>query len=312
MSDSKQKSGGAPSTGHSWDGIEELTNPIPRWWIWSFYFTVVISVVYWVLYPTWPVGKTFTKGMFNDITYNVVDKDTGEATAVTTHWNTRALFHADMQSGKEALKQKAYMDEVSKASFDEILEDPEKMAFARSLAKGIFGDNCAACHGTGAAGVVGLFPNLADDDWLWGGKVEQIEATIKHGRQGFMPAYTDTFTAEKLDAISEYVLSLSGHAMDKKKVTEGKRIFNGQEGGCYYCHTSKATGMVAVGSANLTDSIWTVANVPAAASLEEKKDSVKSVITDGVNRQMPGWSERLSANDIKLLAVYVHQLGGGK
>jgi len=312
MSNSNQKSGGAPSTGHNWDGIEELTNPVPRWWVWSFYFTVVICIIYWIIYPAWPVGKSFTTGTFNDITYNVVDKDTGKETEVTTHWNTRALFMADMQRGKEALKQKAYMDEVSKASFDEILADPEKMAFARSLAKGIFGDNCAACHGTGATGVVGLFPNLADDDWLWGGKIEQIQATIEHGRQGYMPAYYDTFGEEKLDAIAEYVLSLSGHSMDAKKVAEGKRIFNGQEGGCYYCHTKEATGMTVVGSANLTDSIWTVANVPAAANLEDKKAVVKKVVTDGASRHMPGWSERLSANDIKLLTVFIYDLGGSK
>lgn len=312
MSNTNQKSGGAASTGHSWDGIEELTNPVPRWWIWSFYFTVVICIIYWIVYPAWPVGKGFTTGTFNDITYNVVDKNTGEAKEVTTHWNTRALFMADMQRGKEALKQKAYMDEVSKASFDEILADPEKMAFARSLAKGIYGDNCAACHGSGGTGVVGLFPNLADDDWLWGGKVEQIQATIEHGRQGFMPAYTDTFTAEQLDAVAEYVLSLSGHSMDENKVATGKRIFNGQEGGCYYCHTTNATGMLSVGSANLTDSIWTVANVPAASNLEAKKDTVKSVVTNGISRKMPGWSERLSANDIKLLTVFIHELGGGK
>ena len=312
MSNSNQKSGGVPSTGHNWDGIEELTNPIPRWWIWSFYFTVVITIVYWIIYPTWPVGKDFTKGRFNDITYNVVDKKTGEVTEVTTHWNTRALFMADMQRGKEALKQKAYMDEVSKASFDEILQDPDKMAFARSLAKGIFGDNCAACHGTGGAGVVGLFPNLVDDDWLWGGKVEEIQATILHGRQGYMPSFSDTFNTEQMESVTEYVLSLSGHSMDAKKVAVGKRIFNGQEGGCYYCHTTKATGMKAVGSANLTDSIWTVADVTGAESLDAKKESVKSVIANGVNRKMPAWSERLSANDIKLLSVFVHELGGGK
>jgi len=312
MSNSNQKTGGAPSTGHEWDGIEELTNPVPRWWIWSFYFTVVICIIYWVIYPAWPVGKGYTTGTFNDITYNVVSKEDGSVKEVTTHWNTRALLMADMQRGKEALKQKAYMDEVSKASFNEILEDPDKMAFARSLAKGIFGDNCAACHGTGGTGVVGLFPNLADDDWLWGGKVEEIQATIKDGRQGYMPDFKDSFNEEQMDAVTEYVLSLSGHSMDTKKVAMGERIFNGEEGGCYYCHTTKATGMKSVGSANLTDSIWTVADVTGAESLDAKKATVKSVIANGVNRKMPGWSERLTDNDIKLLTVFVHELGGGK
>jgi cytochrome c oxidase cbb3-type subunit 3 len=312
MSNSNRQSGGAPSTGHNWDGIEELTNPVPRWWVWSFYFTVVISVIYWIIYPAWPVGDTFTPGTFNNITYNVVDKETGESREVTTHWNTRALLMADMQSGKEALKQKAYMDEVSKASFEEILSDPDKMAFARSLAKGIFGDNCAACHGTGGTGVVGLFPNLADDDWLWGGNVKEIQETILYGRRGYMPDFKDTFNEEQLDAVAEYVLSLSGHSMDEQKVAVGKRIFNGQEGGCYYCHTKDATGMKSVGSANLTDSIWTVADVPGAGSLDEKKAAVKAVVNNGVNRKMPAWYERLSANEIKLLTVYVHELGGGQ
>lgn len=311
MSNSNQQPGGAPSTGHNWDGIEELTNPVPRWWMWSFYFTVIITIIYWIIYPAWPVGDTFTKGAFNTITYNKV-KTNGEVEEVTTHWNTRALLMADMQQGKEALKQKAYLDEISRASFDEILSDPDKMAFARSLAKGIFGDNCAACHGTGGTGVVGLFPNLADDDWLWGGSTADIKQTILNGRQGYMPDFKDTFNTEQLDAVSEYVLSLSGHAMDSNKVNVGKRIFNTQEGGCYYCHTSKATGMKAVGAANLTDGIWTVANVPAASTLDAKKDAVKAVISNGVSRKMPGWSERLSDNEIKLLTVYVHELGGGQ
>ena len=127
-----------------------------------------------------------------------------------------------------------------------------------------------------------------------------------------MPDFKDSFNAEQMDAVTEYVLSLSGHAMDDKKVAMGQRIFNGEEGGCYYCHTTNATGMTAVGSANLTDSIWTVADVQGAASIEEKKAVVQSVIANGVNRKMPGWSERLSDNDIKLLTVFVHQLGGGK
>jgi len=309
MSETKGKQqGSVQTTGHSWDGdLQEFNNPLPRWWLWGFYATVVFAVVYWFLYPAWPVGHSYTKGLLNTITYQGPN-----GKQVTTHWNTRALLEKQIQTGAEAKKRRAYMEKVASASYSQILSSPEMMAFTRSVAKGLFGDNCAACHGEGATGVIGLFPNLADDDWLWGGTVQDIHHTITYGRVGFMPSFKETFNQKQLDDVANYVLSLSGHNVDASKAARGKRIFNGQEGGCYYCHTHAGTGLKSQGSANLTDSIWTIADVPDQPSLQGKVRAVEKVITHGVHRVMPSWKDRLSATQIKLLTVYVHELGGGQ
>lgn len=294
------------TTGHAWDGdLREYTNPLPRWWLWAFYGTVVAAVIYWVLYPAWPIGRTYTKGVLNTINYTVNGEEK------STHWNTRALLVQELQQGEKSLQQQQFMQKVAAASYTEILSNPEMMAFTRSVAKGLFGDNCAACHRAGGAGVMGLFPNLADDDWLWGGSVEDIEQTIMQGRKGFMPAFRESLNEEQLDDLSEYVLSLSGHEVSKDKAVRGGEIFNGQKGGCYYCHTTEGTGLKSVGSANLTDAVWTVADVPGQTTLQGKKAVVKQVIHDGASRTMPAWGERLTPAQVKLLSVYVHELGGG-
>ena len=307
----QQQSGAVQTTGHAWDGdLQEFNNPLPRWWVWTFYATIVFSLVYWLIFPTWPYANTYTKGVGNTITFK---NDQGED--VTTHWNTRALLIEDMQNGEEALKQKAYLEKVNAASYEEILSDPDMMAFTESTAKVLFADNCAACHGPGAAlpaSAFGLYPNLADDAWLWGGKLEDIEETLIKGRNGYMPAFGSALSEEQLDQVASYVLSLSMDGIDAQKVAAGKEIFNGQAGGCHYCHTKEATGLESQGAANLTDAIWTVANVPSAPTTEAKLVAVKKVIRDGINRVMPGWSGRLSDDEIKQLAIYVHQRGGGK
>jgi len=308
MAEQQQTHGNAvQTTGHAWDGdLQEFNNPLPSWWLWTFYATIVFALVYWVFYPAWPIGHDFTKGI-NTITFEENGKQ------VTTHWNTRSLLIKDMQSGEEALKQQAYLKKVGAASYEEIQNDPEMMSFVNSMAKGLFGDNCAACHGKGGApAMIGQFPNLRDDSWLWGGDIKSIETTINGGRHGFMPSFAPTFNDEQLDQVASYVLSLSGHKMDPAKVAAGQKIFQGETGGCYYCHTRAATGMKSMGSANLTDAVWTVADVPGASSDEQRLARVRSVIEHGVQRTMPTWSGRLSAEQIKLLTVYVHSLGGGK
>ena len=308
MSEAKTKQQGAvQTTGHAWDGdIQEFNNPLPRWWLWGFYATVVFAVIYWVIYPAWPVGKGFTTGVMNTITYTVNGEER------TTHWNTRSLLARDMQEGKEALRSKEYMEKIAAADYEQILGDPDMMAFVRSVTKGLFGDNCAACHGAGGAGVIGLFPNLADDDWLWGGSVQEIQQTIAGGRGGYMPAFARSLSDEQLDDVSNFVLSLSGHDVPADKAARGQRLFAGETGGCYYCHAATGAGLKSQGSANLTDNIWTIADVPAESALSGKIDVVKSVIRNGVNRQMPAWQGRLDENQIKLLTVYVHELGGGQ
>lgn len=309
MSDTKGKQQTAvQTTGHAWDGdIQEFNNPLPTWWLWSFYASVVFAIVYWIFFPAWPVAGSYTTGVMNDITFV---NDAGEQQ--TTHWNTRARLLHELQQGEDSAIGNSYLEKVAESDYAEILQDAEMMSFARSVAKGIFGDNCVPCHGAGAAGVIGLFPNLADDDWLWGGKPEEIEATISQGRYGFMPAFKSALNDKQLDDVTGYVLSLSGHEIDSEVIARGRDIFLGNEGGCYYCHTTSATGMKSQGAANLTDAVWTIADVTGAKSLQAKQAVVRKVIENGVQRRMPAWSERLTPEQIKLLTVYVHELGGGQ
>ncbi len=311
MSDASTDKSGPTSvqtTGHAWDGdIQEFNNPLPRWWLWSFYATVVFAILYWFLYPAWPVGDSWTRGM-SDTT---IVRDGQE---VDVRWNTRYELVADMRSSPAAQRQQEYTELVAGSSFEEILNDPEMMAFARSVGNGLFGDNCAACHGRGGQGVVGLFPNLADDDWLWGGTPETIHETLVNGRNGFMPAFERTFDEEQLSDVAEYVLTLSGEAQSSEASARGAALFQGEEGGCYYCHTKEGTGLASQGAANLTDGIWSIADVPGQDTLEGKRQVVMELVRNGVmgSRVMPAWKDRLSETDIKLLAVYVHQLGGGQ
>ena len=304
MADQKQGKA-VQTTGHAWDGdLQEFNNPLPRWWLWTFYATCVFALVYWVWYPAWPVADSFTKGIAT-ITYQSGGKE------VTTHWNTRAELIEEMQTGDETLKQQAYLKKVAAASYDEIVEDPEMMAFTRSMAKVLFADNCAACHGVGGTpAMVGLYPNLSDDAWLWGGQIDQVEQTISEGRNGYMPAFGEVLSDDKIDQLAHYVLSLSGQTVDNEKVAAGQEIFQGKEGGCHYCHTASGEGMYSQGAANLTDAVWTVADVPGAVDDAMRVEMVKSVIHDGVSRQMPAWKGRLDDAQIKLLTVYVQSLGG--
>jgi cytochrome c oxidase cbb3-type subunit 3 len=304
----RQKSTAVQTTGHAWDGdLQEFNNPLPRWWLWSFYATVVFAIVYWFIYPSFPVGRTWLEG-FGTVSY-VVD---GEEK--TSHWNTRAKLLRDLEESTPAVRQKEFMAKVAQASFAEIRNDPEMLAFSRSVGKQLFGDNCAACHGRGGQGVVGLYPNLADDDWLWGGTFEKIQETLVQGRRGFMPAFEETFSQEQADDVAEYVLTLSGEGPQSVAAQRGKQLFQGQGGGCYMCHGRDGKGLQSQGAANLTDRIWTVADVPGQRTPEDKKAVVKNVIWNGVlnTRIMPGWKDRLSSTEIKILSVYVHELGGGQ
>lgn len=295
------------TTGHSWDGdLQEFNNPLPRWWLWAFYATVVFAVVYWIFYPAWPVGHTYTKGVLNTITYEV------DGERKTTHWNSRALLVREMQEGEAAVRQRQYMQNVAGAGYDEILASPQMMGFTLSVGKVLFLDNCAACHGAGGQGRAEMFPNLVDDAWLWGGSVEQIQETIAKGRRGFMPAFEDALTDGQIEQVAEYVLSLSGHDVDRQMAQAGSELFQGSRGGCHACHSREGTGRTSLGSADLTDSIWTVADVAGQPGLDGRREAVRAVIRNGVQRRMPAWEGRLDPTEIKLLTVYVQTLGGGR
>lgn len=304
MSEDKHKRT-VQTTGHAWDGdIQEFNNPLPTWWLWGFYITVVFAVIYWIIYPAWPVGASYTKGVGNEIEYVTEDGKT-----VKTHWNTRALYEKEMQEAR--VQQAKYLAELKGQSFQDILNNDQKRDYAFSVAKVLFADNCAACHQSGGAGLIGKYPNLVDDSWLWGGSYAQIEASISNGRHGSMPGFKKRLSAQQLDDVSEYVLSLSGQHHDPARVERGRAIFDG-DGGCFACHTKAGTGNVAMGSANLTDHIWTVADIEPKMSYTQKKEAIERVIANGISRTMPAWKSRFSDTEIKMLALYVHELGGGK
>jgi cytochrome c oxidase cbb3-type subunit 3 len=305
MSEQKLQSQTVQTTGHAWDGdLQEYNNPLPVWWVYTFYATFVFAIVYWIIYPSWPMGKGWVGGL-SDITY--VDS----AGETKTHsWNTRALFQESMN--KAAAAQKPYFDKVQSMSYEQIAHDPEMSAFILSSGKALFADNCAACHQAGGQGVVGFFPNLTDDDWLYGGSFDKIHETIVGGRRGYMPTFSEVLSGEQLDQLASYVASLSGIAHDAAKAKAGDALFHSDTAACYYCHGVDAKGRKEIGAPNLTDGIWLWAGVAAAPTSEGKVAAIRSVVSNGLSKGvMPVWGGRLSPEQIKVLTVYVHDLGGG-
>ncbi|KAF0098781.1 MAG: cytochrome c oxidase cbb3-type subunit III [bacterium] len=298
---------GAQTTGHVWDDdLQEFNNPLPAWWTYGFYVTILFALVYWVWYPSWPVGAGFMTGI-GKVTYV-----NAQGEEESWHWNTRAKLLAETQEASAL--QKPYFDRIASLPYEQVTQDPELNSFVVSAGKALFSENCAACHQAGGQGKIGFFPNLTDDDWLYGGSFERIHASIAQGRRGYMPPYGEALNAARIDELAHYVLSLSGAAqVDAAKVAQGKELFNSHAGACYYCHGDNGKGRQDIGSANLTDQVWLWANVPAAEGDAAKLDAVRKVIASGLDKGvMPAWQGRLSAEQIRLLTLYVHELGGGK
>ena len=306
MSEQKLQSQTVQTTGHAWDGdLQEYNNPLPVWWVYTFYVTGVFALVYWTIYPSWPFGKGWIGGA-STITYV-----NSEGETKTHSWNTRALLLEDMNQA--AIAQKPYFDKVAAMSYEQIAKDPEMNGFILSAGKALFADNCAPCHQAGGQGVVSFFPNLTDDDWLYGGSFDKIHETLMGGRRGYMPAFGEVLDGVQVDQLANYVASLSGIDHDAGKAAAGDVLFHSDTAACYYCHTSEATGRKDMGAPNLTDNIWLWADVPAAGSGEGKIAAIRGVIANGLNKGvMPAWSGRLSSEQIKVLTVYVHELGGGQ
>ncbi|MCB5191417.1 cytochrome-c oxidase, cbb3-type subunit III [Methylobacillus arboreus] len=312
MSQDKAATTTPKTTGHNWDGIEEYTNPLPTWWIWGFYITFIFTVVYWLLYPAWPIGDKFTKGIpgLHTITYTAKTAD-GKEVEKTTHWNMRAKFMHEMN--EHQADQKQWFDKVAATSFEDVSADAELMQFVNSAGKTLFSDNCAPCHQAGGQGKIGMAPNLTDDHWQFGGTYDEIHETIAEGRNGVMPPFQDTLEDDQITQLAHYVLSLSGEPHNPALAATGKTLFTGA-GICFTCHGPDAKGNTAMGSANLTDKIWLWADIVGTTGQEAKVAEVKRIIAGGVNRGvMPTWEGRLKPEQIKLLTVYVHDtLGGGR
>tara|TARA_R110002072_G_scaffold98771_7_gene217270 strand:+ start:1091 stop:2056 length:966 start_codon:yes stop_codon:yes gene_type:complete len=282
---------GVETTGHEWDGLKELNNPLPRWWLWVWLICIIWSFGYWYAYPAWPTPDGNTKGALG--------------------WTSKKKLAASQAEIFE--RQSAYLERFRAASFDEIMNDDELYAFAMAGGKSAFKDNCATCHGTGGAGGMG-YPNLNDDDWLWGGQIEQIQQTLKYGirtkhedtRLGIMPSFgkDGTLNKNQINDVVAYVMTLSGkesaHGHAVQDISKGAEIFSQN---CASCHGADGKGMKEFGSANLTDKIWLYGG---------DRETLFKTIYNGRAGLMPFWNGRLDKQTIRELAVYVHQLGGGE
>jgi cytochrome c oxidase cbb3-type subunit 3 len=203
MSEQNLQSQTVQTTGHAWDGdLQEFNNPLPTWWVYTFYVTIVFAIIYWFIYPSWPFGKGFLTG-FSNITY--VNK---EGEKVTSHWNTRALLMEDLNKADE--KQKPFFSKVLASDYDQIAKDPDLNGFVLSAGKALFSDNCAACHQQGGQGKLGFFPNLTDDDWLYGGTFEKIHQTITNGRRAITAMVKTARDARKSELPTSRTRSGSG------------------------------------------------------------------------------------------------------
>ena len=277
---------GVETTGHEWDGIRELNNPMPRWWVWTFYATILWAIGYTIAFPAWPLISDATTGMLG--------------------WSSRANIATELASAKQA--QAGMVDRIAKSSLQEIMADPQLSQFAIAGGASAFKVNCAQCHGSGAAGFVG-FPNLNDDDWVWGGTADDIYQTIAHGirhpgddetRVSEMPAYGDILQPEEIKQVAAFVVNLTGTPADAGMVEPGKQIFADN---CAACHGGDARGNREMGAPNLADAIWLKGEGEAAIAAQIKSPK------HGV---MPAWLPRLGDPAVKQLAVFVHSLGGGE
>lgn len=279
---------GVETTGHVWDDdLEELNKPLPKWWLYVMYATIIWSIGYWILYPAWPLASDYTKGMLG--------------------YSQRAVVMEQVAEGKAAQSQ--FREAIAEAELADIQQKPELLSFALAGGKAAFGDNCAPCHGRGAEGFKG-FPNLNDDNWIWGGDLDAIHTTIRYGirnsdddsRQSDMPKFgkDELLDKSQINDVAEYVLSLSGNATDEEAAKRGSELFAEN---CSACHGEDGTGMIELGAPNLTDAIWLYGG--------DKADIVESIVT-GRGGVMPAWHTRLDDVTVKQLAVYVHSLGGGQ
>ncbi|MGE0044648.1 MAG: cytochrome-c oxidase, cbb3-type subunit III [Hyphomonadaceae bacterium] len=282
---------GQATTGHEWDGIKELDTPLPRWWLYIFYASIAAAVIYWVLMPAWPLVNGYTQGLLN--------------------FSDRRNVAADVRALQTA--RAPLLERLQRTRPEEIVADPQLREFAFAAGEAVFGDNCRTCHGAGGAGAPG-FPSLADDVWLWGGTLEDIEQTIRTGirsghadaRMSQMPAFgrDQMLTRAQIGDVTEYVLSL-GPARARTNpnpqgAARGAAIYAQQ---CAACHGATGQGDRTQGAPSLTDDVWLYGG---------SREEVRRQIEQGRNGVMPNWDRRFDAATIRALAIYVYALGGGE
>jgi cytochrome c oxidase cbb3-type subunit 3 len=279
---------GVETTGHEWDGIKELNNPLPRWWLIILWITVIWSVVYWILMPSWP-GIT---GHFAGIRGHTERANVDAAISV-------------LETQRSAQMQQL----MSVASIEDVERDPQLLQFAMNAGESLFGDNCATCHGAGGQGFKG-YPSLVDDAWIWGGTLDDIQTTLHHGirsthpetRISLMQAYGESglFNRDQISDLVEYVTHISGRDADPEAILRAAPLYEQQ---CASCHGAEGRGDQSQGAPNLTDAIWLYGG--------ERAD-IRDTIYSGRAGVMPYWTDRLTDEQITALSVYVHSLGGGE
>ena len=278
------------TTGHAWDGIEELNNPLPRWWVWVFYLTIIWGIWYTIAYPAWPLLTQATQGYLGS------DMREDVAAEIKRFDDANADIKAKLVA----------------APLTSIATDDTLKQFAVSAGASVFKNNCAQCHGSGAAGVQGKgYPNLTDNDWLWGGDIEAIHTTVSHGirntndpdaRYSEMPKFgLDGLLDEaQITQVVEYVLQLSGQEHDATLAAAGQTLFVDN---CAACHTETGAGDRTQGAPALNDAIWLYGG---------DRETVTATVQGARYGVMPSWAGRLSEDEIRAVAAYVHSLGGGE
>ena len=277
---------GIETTGHEWDGIKELNNPLPRWWLWTLYLTIIWGIGYTIAYPAWPLINGATSGLLGYSTRAEVARDIAEFNASNA----------------------ALEEQLSDIEFAALGEDETLFHYAVSSGAAVFRTNCSQCHGSGAAGAKG-YPNLLDDDWLWGGTFDDIALTVRHGirndtdddaRYSEMPAFGDILETDEINALVETVRNLAGEDHDAALAATGTEIYADN---CSACHGEAGLGDREQGAPNLTDAIWLYGGDRA---------TLRQTITNSRFGVMPAWGPRLSDAQVNAVSAYVHQLGGGE
>ncbi len=277
---------GVSTTGHEWDGIRELNNPMPRWWLYTFYACIAWALVYSLAYPAWPMLTSATKGWLG--------------------YSSRADLRGELSA---ADSQKLELRKaIAEKPLADIIADEKLRTFAVSAGGAAFKVNCIQCHGTGAQGSAG-FPNLNDDDWLWGGKVEDIHTTLTHGirfatdaetRISDMPKFGEILKPEEIGQVTTYVTSLTSPQTDAIAVAAGKELFAQN---CAACHGDDGKGNREFGGPNLSDAVWLYGS---------GTEDIAAQIRAPRQGAMPAWGARLGDVSVKELTVFVHSLGGGE
>lgn len=279
---------GVETVGHEWDGIEELNNPLPRWWLWSFYASIVFAIGYVIAYPALPMVAKATEG--------------------TLGWSSRGELDKEMKA--ESARTAGLRAELGKASIEQIAADPKLRRAAIDGGRAAFKVNCIQCHGNGAAGSAG-YPNLNDDDWLWGGDAATIHQTLVNGirqpgddatRMSMMPAFgrDGILTAPQVQDVVSHVRVIAGEEKPSASAQRGAVIFAAN---CAVCHGANGEGSRAVGAPKLNDAIWLFGG---------DRKALTQTVTNARYGVMPAWGSRLDPVTVKMLATYVHSLGGGE